>query len=369
MYPVLLLSNHGEIVGGGEVSLLTLLKGLDRSHWAPIVVVPSEGTVAIRCRALGLPTHVVPLPSLRCPGPAMFRSLAHLTRLVRDTGVTLLHANGSRAMFYAGMVGRLVGRPVVWHLRVWRRDHQLDWLLALLATRTIAISEVVRARLLRWPRAYKRCSVVPNGIDLETFFPLKDAVSVRDALGIPPTARLIGTVGRLVRFKGHKYLLDALVRLRHSHPTVRLLIVGGGPERDTLERYAQERGLVEAAMFLGHRADVADLLVAMELFILPSEAEDFGRVLLEAMATGRPVVATAAGGVPEVVEANVTGLLVEPADAAALAEAVSTLLADPRRAQAMGQAGRQRVEKYFTMTRHTQLIEAVYQDILGLTNS
>ena len=102
---------------------------------------------------------------------------------------------------------------------------------------------------------------------------------------------------------------------------------------------------------------------------MPSEAEDFGRVLLEAMATGRPVVATAAGGVPEVVEANVTGLLVEPADAAALAEAVSTLLADPRRAQAMGQAGRQRVEKYFTMTRHTQLIEAVYQDILGLTNS
>ena len=96
--------------------------------------------------------------------------------------------------------------------------------------------------------------------------------------------------------------------------TVRLLIVGAGPERDALERYAQDMGLVEAAMFLGHRADVTDLLVAMELFILPSEAEDFGRVLLEAMATGRPVVATAAGGVPEVVEANVTGLLVEPAD-------------------------------------------------------
>src|SRR5207249_7582327 len=169
-------------------------------------------------------------------------------------------------------------------------------------------------------------------------------------------------------FKGHRYLLDALVRLRHKHPTVRLLIVGGGTEKDKLERYAQETGLAEAAMFLGHRADVADLLVAMEVFILPSEAEDFGRVLLEAMATGRPVVATDAGGVPEVVEANVTGLLVEPADPVALAEAISTLLIDSDRAQAMGRAGRQRVEKYFTMSRHAGLIEAVYQDTLGLTN-
>ena len=369
MHPVLVLSNHGEIVGGGEVSLLTLLKGLDRSYWRPIVVVPSEGAVATSCRALGLSTHVVSLPSLRCPSPAMFRSLVNLCRLVRDMGVTLLHANGSRAMFYAGMVGRLVGRPVVWHLRLWRPDPILDWLLARLATRTIAISEAVRARLRRWPRAYGRCSVVPNGIDLETFFPIKDAGSVRDALGIPPTARLIGTVGRLVPFKGHQYLLDALVQLRHSHPTVRLLIVGAGPERGTFERYAQAKGLVGAAMFLGHRADVADLLASMEVFILASEAEDFGRVLLEAMAMERPVVATAAGGVPEVVEANKTGLLVKPADPAALAEAISALLADSGRAQAMGRAGRVRVETHFDLRRHAEQVEAVYAEVLRAIGS
>ncbi len=362
--PVLVVSNHGEIVGGGEISLLALLKGLDRSRWAPVVVVPSEGAVAAGARALGLPTHIIPLPSLRRPGPAILQCVATLRRLVRELDIALLHANGSRAMVYAGLTGQLAGRPVVWHVRVWRADPKLDWLLAWLATRTIAISEAVRGRLRRWPGVYGRCSVVPNGIDLETFIVLKDPANVRESLGVPPTARLIGTVGRLVPLKGHPYLLEAFARLRQSHPRIRLLIVGGGPERETLESQAQALGIAMAVQFTGHRTDVPDLLATMEVFVLPSVAEDFGRVLLEAMAIERPVVATAAGGVPEVVEENVTGLLVRPADPVALAEAISTLLADPCRAQAMGRAGRQRVEKHFNLRRHAELVEAVYSEVL-----
>ena len=122
-------------------------------------------------------------------------------------------------------------------------------------------------------------------------------------------------------------------------------------------------------MFFCHRADVADLLASMEVFILASEAEDFGRVLLEAMAMERPVVATAAGGVPEVVEANKTGLLVKPADPAALAEATSALLADSGRAQAMGRAGRVRVETHFDLRRHAEQVEAVYAEVLRAIGS
>lgn len=249
-------------------------------------------------------------------------------------------------------------------LRLWRPDPILDWLLGRLATRTIAISEAVRARLRRWPRVYERCRVVPNGIDLDNFVPSKDPASVRASLGIPPTDRLIGTVGRLVRFKGHGFLLEAFARLRESHPGIRLLVVGAGPERETLERQARGLRIAEVVHFTGHRADVADLLATLEIFVLPSSAEDFGRVLLEAMAMERPVVATAAGGVPEVVEANVTGLLVSPADPVGLADAISLLLVDSARAKAIGRAGRQRVEKLFNLRRHAELVEAVYAETL-----
>lgn len=362
--PVLVLSNHGEIVGGGEVSLLTLLKGLDRARWGPVVVVPEEGAVAAGCRALGLPTRVVPLWTLRRPGPAVLRSVAALRRLIRETDARLLHANGSRAMVYAGLAGRLEGRPVIWHLRIIEPDPALDWLLARLATRVIATSEAVRARLARWPWAHRRCAVVPNGLDLQAFVPLKDPEAVREALGLGPAVRVIGTVGRLVTFKGHRYLLEAFARLRERHPDLYLLAVGDGPERPALERQARELGVAAAVRFTGHREDVADLLTALEVFVLPSLAEHFGRVLLEAMAMERPVVATAAGGVPEVVEANVTGLLVPPGEPTALADAMATLLADPGRARAMGQAGRRRVEEHFSLRRHAEAVEAVFDELL-----
>ncbi len=359
---VIVVSNHGDIVGGGEISLLTLLKGLNRSRWDPVVVVPSDGDVARRCRALGIPTHVIPLPSLRLPGSAVFRSIAALRRLARDTHAMLFHANGSRALFYAGLAGRLTNRPVVWHLRLWRPDPLLDWLLARLATRTIATSEAVRTRLQRWPEAHRRCSVVPNGIDVEAFTSSRDPGKLRETLGVPSTVQLIGTVGRLVPFKGHRYLLEAMARLRERSPAIHLLIVGEGPERETLEQAVRDLGIAGAVKFLGHRTDVADLLALMEVFVLPSEAEDFGRVLLEAMVMGRPIVATASGGVPEIVLANKTGLLVPPADPAGLAGAVSTLLGDPDRAQAFGQAGRRRVEEHYHLRQHAELVEAVYAE-------
>jgi len=363
--PVLIVSNHAEIVGGGEVSLLTLLAGLDRARWDPSLVVPADGAVAAGARDLGIPAHVIPLPGLRRAGAAVCRSVAALRRLALDTGARLLHANGSRAMFYAGVAGRLLGRPVVWHVRVWRADRALDWLLVRLATRSIIISDAVRERFRRWPRAYRECSVVPNGLDLGAFVASRPTPAIRESLGLGPADRVVGCVGRMVEFKGQGHLLDAFATLRRSASGVRLLLVGDGPERPALEDRARRLGIAGEVQFVGHRRDVADLLTVMEVFVLPSLAEDFGRVLLEAMAMERPVVATGTGGVPEIVEDTVTGLLVPPADAVALARAVGALLADPARAHAMGRAGRRRVETCFNHHRHARLVEAVWTEVIG----
>jgi len=365
MNTVLVVSNHGEIIGGGEISLLTLLKGLDRSCWAPVVVVPSEGPVAEGCRVLGVPVRVIPLPGLRRPGPRVFSSLSSLVRLIKETGACLVHANGSRAMLYAGLAGWLSGRSVVWHLRISDMDPQLDWLLVRMATRIIAISESVKARLKRWPRAHGRCVVVPNGLDLAAFVTDREQAVVRGSLGIGPEERVIGQVGRLVPFKGHRFLIQAFAGVRLRHPSARLLIVGDGPERASLEQQVDAMGLKGAVHFTGHRRDVPDMLSIMEIFVLPSIEEHFGRVLLEAMALEKPVVGTRAGGVPEVVEDGVTGVLVPPANSDALAEGVIRLMDDPAQARAMGRAGRRRVETHFNLRRHAELVEEVYAQALG----
>src|SRR3989441_11449200 len=120
--PILVISNHGHIVGGGELSLMDLLRGLDRGRWAPALVVPEDGGVASRGRDLGLPVHVIPLPTLWRPGPGVVRSVAALGRLARTTDAALIHANGSRALISGGPAGRSAGRPPIWHVPVAESD-------------------------------------------------------------------------------------------------------------------------------------------------------------------------------------------------------------------------------------------------------
>ncbi|MFQ5945190.1 MAG: glycosyltransferase family 4 protein, partial [Anaerolineae bacterium] len=204
---VLMLSNHGEIVGGGELSFLGLLKGLNRSRWAPIVVVPSDGAVAVGCRGLGLPTHVVPLPSIRWPGSAVLRSIGILYSLIKGTGAALLHANGSRAMFYAGFTGRLAGRRVIWHARVADRDNLLDRLLVSLAHAVIVNSRAVRRRFA-WAST-RKLHCIYNGIDLALFNPRQPTLELRASLGLPDGAPVVGSVGRFVAYKGYHHLLEA----------------------------------------------------------------------------------------------------------------------------------------------------------------
>lgn len=359
--PLVVVSNHGEIVGGGEVSLLGLLERLDRSRWSPIVVVPSEGEVGSRCRALGLPTHVIPLPSLRRPRPAVFRSVTAVRRLIRESGASLLHANGSRAMLYAGLAGRLAGRPVIWHVRVADRDVFLDRLLAFLARAVIVNSRAVQQRF-DWMLSGKvRC--IHNGVDLDRFAPRQPPPTLRASLGLPAGAPVAASVGRFVRFKGYHDLLEAARLARDTLPDLHWVLVGDGELRGELEARCRTLGMESRVRFTGWREDVRDILALCDVFALPSLGEHFGRVLIEAMAMAKPVVATDAGGVPEIVLHGETGLLVPPADPRAFVQAVLALLQDPVRRAGFGQAARQRAERHFSLTGHVRAIEALYLDV------
>jgi glycosyltransferase involved in cell wall biosynthesis len=363
--PVLVVSNHAHVVGGGELSLMDLLRGLDRDHWAPVLVVPDEGPMAARGRELGLPVHVVPLPTLRRPGPAVVASVAALGRLARRTDAALVHANGSRAMVYGGLAGRLAGRPAIWHVRIAESDGAVDRVLYALATAVIATSRAVARRFARPTRP--KVQVVPNGVDLARFAPRPPSAALRAALGVPPSSPLVVSIGRFVPEKGYRHLLDAAARIQRTKPGVHWMLMGGGELEDELASQARRLGLGSQLHFVGWREDVADVLALGDLFVLPSEREGFGRVLVEAMAMGKAVVATTAGGIPEIVLDRETGLLVPPAAPAPLADALVGLLDDPRHAARLGAAGRARALATFSLDAHADGVARVYADVLGAT--
>jgi len=265
-------------------------------------------------------------------------------------------------MAYGGVAGRLAGRPAIWHVRIAESDGLVDRALCALATEVIATSRAV-ARRVAW--APEKIRLVPNGIDLARFTPRPPSGALRAALGVPPSAPVALSIGRHVAEKGYRHLLDAAARIERTKPGVHWILVGDGELRSELLAQSRRLGLESRVHFTGWRDDIPDLLALCDVFVLPSESEGFGRVLVEAMAMTRAVVATAVGGVPEIVRHGETGLLVEPAAPAPLADAVRVLLDDPGRAARLGAAGRARAESTFTLRAHVDAVERVYAGLLG----
>jgi glycosyltransferase involved in cell wall biosynthesis len=208
--------------------------------------------------------------------------------------------------------------------------------------------------------------VIPNGIDLAAFRPLEgDRVDVRREFGIDGEALLVLSVGRLSKEKGHDVLIEAFAQVADRLPRARLMMVGDGPERKALEEKSRcpsleslsgrwgrgglgQPGTANSArvLFPGHRDDVARLLAAADLFVLPSRYEGFGLAVLEALAAGVPVIASRVGGVPEIIRDGIDGRLVPGGDAGALAEAIAGLFADAAARDRLGQAGQRRAQAF-----------------------
>jgi len=363
---VLFVENRGQIVGGGQLSLLALLRGLDRSLYDGCFVCPEEGSMSQAVRELEIPVQVMGLPPLRSIRvDRMLGTAWRLRQHVRRERADLVHANGSRCMFYAGLAGRLAGVPVVWHVRIAARDRGWDRILAGLAARIVVVSGAVRPRFA-WSRQAVR--VVYNGVDLE-LYSKADGTGIRREFGAAE-GYLVGMVARLTEEKDHETFLRAAARIAAQVPQARFLVVGGDPDpsrgrRRALEGLAVGLGLGERVIFTGQRQDVPQLMAGLDLLVHCARDEAFGRALVEAMAAGTPAVATAVGGIPEVVVDGQTGLLVKPGDPQAVERAAVSLLEDPERRTAMGQAGRVRAAKLFSLEAHAAQVQRLYEEILG----
>ena len=361
---ILLMANFADIIGGGEESLLGLAATLDRRRLRVRASVTGDGEVSTRLRALGVPVGVVRLPRVRpwTLGPIVLAVL-RLRRLLQRERVTLVHAHGSRGALYAGLATRGLGVPLVWHVRVADPDPRLDRLLARLAEAIVVNSSATAARLRRLPGAAAKLTIVPNGVDPARFAPGPADARLLDSLGLDPAVPLVGYFGRLERGKGVDVLVDAATRLHAKLPATAFLFVGEGPLRETLIARAAAAGL--PARFAGQRDDVAALLRLCAVVVLPSRQEAFGRILIEAMAAGVPVVASAVGGIPEVCVDGVTGFLVPPEDPDALAVAIALTLTDQTATAARVTAATADVHARFALAAHAARVEAVYAQVLG----
>jgi glycosyltransferase involved in cell wall biosynthesis len=298
-------------------------------------------------RAAGIQAKV-----LACRGrfdPTIF---GRIRRLVRAERVDLLHAHGYKENFYGLLAG--TGVPTVATNHLWKRGTRSLRLYCWLDSRLIrhfdhvvAVSEPIRQELLQAGVPDHKLSRIANGIDTGPFRRAA-AGGRRASLDLPQDRLVVGMVSSLTPEKGHVHALEALARLRGRFPDLLLAVVGDGPQRPALQAAADRLGLRDQVRFCGRRSDVAEVLGAFDVFLLPSLNEGLPIALLEAMAAARPVVASRVGDVPAVVRDDDTGLLVPPADVSALAAALARLAADPDLRSRLGRAAADAVERRFS---------------------
>jgi glycosyltransferase involved in cell wall biosynthesis len=245
-----------------------------------------------------------------------------------------------------------------------RSDEDRAGLLALTPQfdRLIAVSTAIEKKLAHEGRTIVPVSLIRNGVDLQRYAEQEACCTLPEEYGMEPGSQIVGVVARLEPEKGHPTLLEAWPAVIRSVPDVYLLIVGEGSRRDALEAQARELRIAHRVVFTGRRDDVPAVTAALDVAVLPSYREAQGLTILEAMALSRPVVASNVGGIPEMIEDGVTGLLVPPHDPAALAAAIVRLLTDHPFADTLGRAGHDLVHERFCIELMVAAVEDIYEE-------
>jgi len=367
-------------IAGAERSLLELVRALDRSRFEPLAAVPEKGMLAAQLKALDVDVFSIPELRLhRTADPALLASAASrctsaaaiVAQEARRRRVSLVHSNNTAAQFIGNAAGLMARIPVVWHVRDMRPLGALAPVLARGAAGVIFISRAVQnaVPLPDAPAVIHR--VIHNGLDADAFERAARPGALRGEVGIAPETPVLLMAAQMVPWKGHRTFIEAVARVRRHCPGIVALVAGGdlfcehAQYAAELNRLVSELGLAEAVRFLGYREDMPTLMADCDVLVVPSEGEPFGRVALEAMALGRPVVGTRDGGLPEVVADGRTGMLVPPRDAEAMAAALCTLLDDASLRRALGEGGRRRVRAEFSITDHVRQVQEVYDAVLA----
>ncbi|PON19688.1 hypothetical protein C2W62_01465 [Candidatus Entotheonella serta] len=346
---------------GGEQQVLYLSQALHVQGYDNVTICQPHSALYQRAREAHLLVY-----GLRVRHEVDGLAAWQLARYLRRERIDILHMHESRghtigllACSLNPQMRRVVSRRVAFNpIRNWFSR----WKYTLPRVQYLAVSDAVRQVMMDSDIPDVQVQTIHSGIDLKRCDNAPEIESL-----FPPETRVVGTVGHLASNKGHRYLLEAAQHLIQDEPQLGVAIVGTGPLRQRLESQTEDLGLAEHVIFTGFRRDIPSLIKDFEIFVFPSHLEGLGTSILDAMALGKPVVATHAGGIPEMVEDGVTGLLVPPRDSVALAQAIRYLLQHPELQVQFGKAGRRRVEQGFTAERMARQTVQVYHQLMGVS--
>ncbi len=360
-------------LGGGQAVLLALARNLDRTRFDVSVCAGGGGPLEEEVRRAGLTFHPVEFRKNPAAGPGRT-----LVRLLASQSFDLLHTHGGVAGLYGRRAARRAGTPVVVHtihgihylhyrnpiLR--RAAVLLERILSRSTSAVVCVSEADLAQARRHRLAPAgRLRLVRNGVPSVEAASDPDRAPRGRALcsDLKLRAPVIGTVARLHRQKGVEYFVEAAPDILRRHPEAFFLVVGGGPLESRVRERIERLGLTERFILAGERPDALDLLSAFDIFVLPSLWEGLPLVLIEAAGFGKPIIATDIDGSREIIRDGETGLLVPPADPAALAEAVARLLGDEALARRLAERARNEIPAAFSLERMVAETERLYLDL------
>jgi len=359
--------------GGGERWMLDTAAGLrERGHDARLVARP--GSVL----AASAPARGIPLTTIEMRGDvdpiAITQFATQLRRfqphvvcpnLDREIRIAAASIRASRALRPRPVPARLIPRRGSEFPLKDKRHYRLVYLFDI--ERVIVNSEATKRTMVSDAPWFppEKAVVIYNGIDdtpYDRLAPQRDSLraKVRGAIGAPPDAPVMTLVGELNERKQQRVVIEAMPNVLERFPNARVLFVGDGSDRATLEATVRERGLHASILFTGFRADVPEILMGSDALLLPSRVEGFGYVLVEAMAAGIPCIASNVSSIPEIVEDGVTGILHAVGDSGAIADAITTILSDRVRARAMGETGARIAREKFTFTHMLDQVERAF---------
>lgn len=357
--------------GGIQNQIISLLKVYDRETFTPyICCFGPKKEMGRMVENLGVDFISFNRENYKTFSPGL---LMNLYKLIKDRRIHIIRSHNYRANLYSLLAGRLAGVPVVAsiHNVYTNKDKSLkrrliNQAILKMAPRLIAVSDAIKNDVVRYLGIDPaKITVIYNGVDTVRFDPEKTFNDIREEFSIGREDILIGFIGRLVNFKGVEHLIKAVSLLKDEFGSMKLLIVGDGPVRDTLKAKAADSNIGGITRFTGKRADIPAILACIDILAIPSVGEEgFPNTLVEAMSMGKSVVATTVGGIPEVIDNGVTGLLIPPSDPTRLAAALKMLINNRELSLKMGRAARRVVTEKFSVRATAEKWESIYRDVL-----
>ena len=367
---VLHLIDSSEIAGG-ERYLLDLIKHSDPA-FEHIVVLSYEGPFSGQLR-----DHQIRYVLISMKSTFSIKSICKIRDFILNEKIDIVHTHGYRCNLYGRLACLSTGisNLATVHVSLYDYVDTPSWLrraylliekaTSPLASSYICISDAMRDDLRALGIRDEKLIVIQNGVDLEVFYPRGAFANLYDEMRIGSHRPVIGTAGRMVTEKGQIHLIEALPYLLDRWPKLRCLLIGTGPLMDDFKKRVAALGLSETCIFPGVRMDMPDVYPLLDLFVLPSLREPFGLVLLEAMASNIPVIATAAGGPMDFIRSGVNGILVPPSDPVKLAEQIDMMLSNPDRLMALAKRGYETVKRGFDVRKTVRTIEETYRSLIG----